>query len=334
MVWERSGVLPLDISLADAHYAFLPPRDLYVAVQNWIGIVRLDEPERLVADPYSILTYGFEEVPGLPAATDIEVSSNGLLYLTGDFRLTLLHADDPCYLVQAATADFPFPAQDVELEGARVYVGGQDGEGLHISVLDQAALPKLQQLTMLTFPRGVWSVVGEQLLTYDPVAALVTISDLSDLNAVVTREVAVPVEPEPNEIGQPQMFDDTLSLLIWDKGHMTMSSLLEAEPVVTWREFNTYYSFRFHLLQAKHIFVVHNWCDVGCTSGVYIADRNPEGEFEFFPLYPHYPVFHYHGIEEDVVLAFSDYSLIVMNLNAPPGQHVVRTYPWRGSLER
>ena len=333
MVWERSGALPLDVSLANAHYSFLPPHDFFIGVQNWIGIIRLAEPALVTTDPFSILTYGFEEVSGLPPVTDIEAQADGLLYLTGGSRLTVIHADDPCYLVPLATADFPFPAHDVEVEGKRIYVGGSDGQQLHITVLDRTALPDITQLATLIFPPGIWSVVGEQLLTYDQ-AAVVTISDLANLSAVSTRQVAVPIEPEPNKIGPPQLFGDAFSLLVWGEGLLTMSGLLDDEPVVTWRELDNYFHLDFPMLQENHAFVVYNWCDVGCTSGVYIADRDPEGEFKFFSLYPHHPVFHYHAIQDDVVLAFSDYSLIVLDVTAPEGQEIVRTYPLRGRLDR
>ena len=124
LMWERSVALPLDISLANAHYAFLPPHDFFIGVENRIGYVRLDEPARMTSDPFSIFVYGFAEIVELPPITDIEAQADSLLYLTGGSRLTVVHTGYLCYLAPVATADFPFPAQDVELDGDRIYVGG------------------------------------------------------------------------------------------------------------------------------------------------------------------------------------------------------------------
>lgn len=333
LMWERSVALPLDISLANAHYAFLPPHDFFIGVENQIGYVRLDEPALLTSDPFSIFVYGFAEIAELPPITDIEAQADSLLYLTGGSRLTVVHAGYLCYLAPVATADFPFPAQDVELEGERVYVGGSDGQQLHVAVLDRTTLPEIRQLATLTFPVGDWSVVGKQLLTVDSETAAVTVSDVSDLSAVTTRQVAVPFDAQWNVMGPPQLFDDTLWLMVWDKGLMTVTGLLNAEPMVLWREFHSYFAMDFVTMQETHTFVADNWCDAGnCAAYVDIAGRNPEGEFAHFSLYPHHPVLHYHAIGNDIVWAFSDYSLIVIDLTAPAGREIVRTYPLRGRL--
>lgn len=331
LMWEQSGPLPVEISLSNAYTAFLPPYDFFIGVENQIGYVRLEEPALLTSDPFSIFVYGFAEIAELPPITDIEAQADSLLYLTGGSRLTVVHAGDPCYLVRRATADFPFPAQDVEVEGERVYVGGSDGQQLHVVVLDRATL---QPLATLTFPYGVWSAVGEQLLTHDLAAGMVTISDLSDLNAVVAREVIVPFDPQWQGIGQPQLFGDALSLLVWEQGILTVSDLLDPKPAALWRELDFYFALDSLVMQDTHTFVTENWCDMGqCSSNVFIAGRNPEGEFAFYSLYPHHPVFHYHAVGDEVVFAFSDYSLIVLDLTAPERQHVVRTYPLRGRLD-
>ncbi len=252
-----------------------------------------------------------------------------------DARATPVHAGYLCYLAPVATADFPFLAQDVELEGERIYVGGSDGQQLYVAVLDRTALPEIRQLAALTFPVGDWSVVGKQLLTVDSETAAVTVSDVSDLSTVTTRQVAVPFDAQWNVMGQPQLFEDTLWLMIGNKGLMTVTGLLDAEPMVLWREFHSYFAIDFVTMQETHTFVADNWCDASdCAAYVDIAGRNPEGEFAHFSLYPHHPVFHYHAIGNDIVWAFSDYSLIVIDLTAPAGREIVRTYPLRGRLNQ
>lgn len=334
LMWERSGPLPLEISLANAHAAFLPPHDFFIGVENQVGYVRLDEPALLTTDPFSIFVYGFDEIPNLPPITDIEAPADELLYLTGGSRLTVVHAGDPCYLVPRATADFPFPAQDVELEGERIYVGGSDGRQLHIAVLDRTALPEVRQLAALTFPPGVWSVVGDQLLTYESPSAAATVTDVSTLSAPVSRLVQLPLDPEWDAIGPAHLVNDAFSLLVRNRGVVSISRLLEPEQAVQWHPVQDDFMLGGHLAQELQLLIIENFSDMGSgSSTIHVARRDSQQGFVSAHLYPHYPVHSGYAISDDVVLAFSDYSLLVIDLTAPYRQEIVRTYPLRGRLD-
>lgn len=334
LMWERSGPLPLDTSLSTAHTAFRPPHDFFIGVENQVGYIRLDEPALLTTDPFSILVYGFDEIPDLPPITDIEAPGDELLYLTGGSRLTVVHAGDPCYLVPLATADFPFPAQHVELEDEHIYVGGSDGQQLHIAVLDRTALPEVRQLAALTFPPGVWSVVGDQLLTHESPSAAVTVTDVSDFSTPVSRLVQLPLDPEWDAIGPAHLVNDAFSLLIRNRGVVSISRLLEPEQAVQWHPVQDDFMLGGHLAQELQLLIIENFSDMGSgSSTIHVARRDNQQGFVSAHLYPHYPVYSGYAISDDVVFAFSDYSLLVIDLTAPEGQEVVRTYPLRWGLD-
>lgn len=325
--WEASGRLPPDVSMEVARFAYDSPRSFFIAVENWVGLIDLDEPFD-VAEARDILVVGFAEIPELTTITDIEVQG-GTAFVGGDSQLRVLNTNNNCYLTPIATADFPFPVQDVELEGDRIYVGGIIGGQLHIEVLDRRALPDIERLGALTFAPALWSVVGGQLLTYTEDEATVTAADVADLGAVVTRQTPLPIDPEW-DVFKPQLVNDALSFITSDVGLVSITGLLEPEPTMASREVPFYFAVDGHTAGEHHLFVRINFCDVDwCISEVYVATRDLPDELVAINLYPHYPVYHYYAIQEDIIFAFSDYSLIVIDRTAAEGREIVRTYPLR-----
>ena len=315
--------------MAEAHFTFDPPRSLFIAIENWVGQIALRDPVG-VKNKYDIEVVGFVETPRLSTISDIAVRDD-VAYLVGDSQLVIMTAAYDCYWFPITTATLPFAPQDVELEGDRLYVGGiSDGE-LLIEAFNLAALPAVESLGSLALPPALWSVVGDQLLTYDEQRATVTVTDVADLGAVTTRDVPLPLDPAWQLIGRPQLVDDTLSLVVIDKGVGSIAGLLEPEPTLAWHELPPYYSpGGSHTAQANTLFVVFTWADADrYNSSVWVSMRDKPGPLKEIPLYPHYPVHHYYAISDDIVLAFSDYSLIVLDLTAPEGQVIVRTYPLR-----
>ena len=166
-----------------AHFA--DDGELFIAVENWVGLVILSEPFD-VADPRAINVAGFVQWPDLPTINDIAARDNGGI------------ADDQ----------------------------------LHLEVLNLDVLPAIERRDSLTLLPAIWSVVGEQLLTYDRQSEAVTITDVSNGGAGQTRDVPLPLDPAWRFLGPPQLVDDTLSLLVIDKGLGSIIGLLESEPTV------------------------------------------------------------------------------------------------------
>ncbi len=325
--WEASGRLPPDVSMEMARFAYDAPRSFFIAVENWVGLIELAEPFD-AAEARDILVVGFAEIPELTTITDIEVQG-GTAFIGGDSQLRVLNTDNNCYLLPIATADFPFPVQDVELEGDRIYVGGIIGGQLHIEVLDRRALPNIERLGTLSFAPALWSVVGGQLLTYTEHEVMLTVADVTNLGAVVTRQTPLPIDLEW-DVFKPQLVNDALSFVTPDAGLVSITGLLEPEPTMASREVPFYFAVDGHTAGEHHLFVRINFCDVDwCISEVYVATRDLPDELVAISLYPHYPVHHYYAIQESIVFAFSNYSLIVIDRTAPEGREIVRTYPLR-----
>jgi|CXWK01.1.fsa_nt_gi hypothetical protein len=329
-LFDRAGALPLDVSMDRAHFA--DDGDIFIAVENWVGLVILSEPFD-VADPRAINVAGFVQWPDLPTISDIAARDN-LVFLAAGSQLVVANAAHACWLTPLATAEFSFPVQDIELEGNRLYVGGIADDQLHLEVLNLDVLPAIERLDSLTLPPAIWSVVGEQLLTYDRQSGVVTVTDVSNGGAAQTSDVPLPLDPAWRFFGPPQLVDNTLSLLVIDKGLGSIIGLLESEPTAHWREVPIEFAIEGHMAQVDRIFIFSNWGDAGSNSStVWTGARDEQDPLREISLYPHYPVHHYYAISDSVIFAFSDYSLIVIDLTAPEGQEIVRTYPLRGRLD-
>ena len=326
-LFDRAGQLPLDVSMERARFA--DDGELLIAVENSVGLVIRSEPFD-VADPRAINVAGFVEFPDLPTINDIAARDN-FVFLAAGSQLVVANAAHACWLTPLATTEFPFPVQDIELEGNHLYVGGIADDQLHLEVLNLDALPTIERLDSLTLPPAIWSVVGEQILTYDRQSEVVTVTDVSNGGAAQTRDVSLPLDSAWRFFGPPQLVDDTLSVLVIDQGLGSITGLLAPEQTVLWREVPTEeYAIEGHTAQADRIFIFSNWGDAGSnTSTVWTGIRDEQDPLREISLYPHFPVHHYYAISDDIVFAFSDYSLIVLDLTAPAGQEIVRTYPLR-----
>lgn len=304
-----------------------------MAVANWVGLIKMEQPFNL-GDRYDIEPPRFVEMPDFPLITDLEVQNN-VAFVAGGSQLAVVNATWNCYWRPIAEATFPFLVQDIELEGERIYIGGSDGQQLTIAVLDRTALPEIRQLATLTFAPGVWSVVDDQVLTHEPQSATITITDVANLNAPVSRLVQIPLDPEWDSIGQPHLVEDAFSLLVRNRGLVSIAGLLGSELEVNWYKLSDDFTLGGHLAQERQLLIIENFADSYDTvSAIYVALRDSREGFVTAGLYPHFPVYGAYAISDNVVFAFSDYSLIVIDLTAPAGQEIVRTYPLRGRLDQ
>jgi hypothetical protein len=320
--------LPDELPLPPTRFAFDSPETLFMTVENWIGEIQMQQPFTL-GNPINILPIYFVQLPELPTIADIEVQS-ATAFIGGGSQLLIAHTDSACYLVPIATADFSFDVRDVELEGDRIYVGGLAGEQLHIAILDRPALPEIVTLGVLTFEPAQWSVVGDELLTLNLDELTLAATNIAEPGLGQTREIPLDLDPEWRLMGTPELVDDNFSVLVWDMGLLSITGLLGPEPALNWHMFSYYMPIYFLSARGEHLFVGINFADAGYYgSSVYIATLDPEDALVQINLYPHYPVGEYYPIRDDVVFAFSNTSLIVLDLSAPEGRELVRTYPLR-----
>jgi hypothetical protein len=320
--------LPLDVPITPAHFAFYSPENLYMTVDNWVGLIHMQQPFTL-DNPRNIWPIRFVEVPELPIIADIEVQHD-VAFIAGGSQLLMAHTDVNCYLVPIVTTEFSFEVQAIEMEADRLYVGGMADGLLHVEILDRHALPEIVSLGIVTFEPAEWSVVGEEILTLDLDNLTLAATNVADPKLPETRKLTVPLDREWPIIPSPQLVEDNLSVVVLEQGLLSITGLLDPNPVMTWHELDFYFTLRFHEAQEEHLFVGANFCDMGnCGSSVSMTTRNPEDALSRIDLYPHHPVNHYYAVNNDVIFAFSDYSLIIIDLAAPEGQEIVRTYPLR-----
>jgi hypothetical protein len=225
--------------------------------------------------------------------------------------------------------DLPIQISRLQVEGDRLYVGGYSADDgpLHVNILSIVLPSQPETLSTIELERAVWSVHNEKLYSHvlgDVEKILVT--DLAEPANPRTKPVNINVEPEILTRSLPRFVKDTLYLLS-DRGEVFIVNDLQAEiPAV--RVIPEQYPF-IEVFQVRddYIFLGSNWCDVECTSSLWVLDAVNGTELSRLGLHPHYPVWRYLEITENIIYAFTNDTLLVIDISDTANPMIIGEVP-------
>ena len=282
---------------------------LYLAAGQYIGVFD-------ISDPTAPLFRGFWDFPALPEISAFIVQ-NDIAYVASGSMLEILNLVPQCRFARVARMDLPIQISRLQVEGDRLYVGGYSADDgpLHVDILSIVLPSQPETLSTIELERAVWSVHNEKLYSNvlgDVEKILVT--DLGEPTNPRTMPVNINVEPEILTRSLPRFVKDTLYLLS-DRGEVFIVNDLQAEiPAV--RVIPEQYPFiEVFQVQDDYIFLGSNWCDVECTSRLWVLDAVNGTELSRLGLHPHYPVWQYLEIPENIIYAFANDTLLVIDIS-------------------
>jgi hypothetical protein len=299
---------PAEVDVRRSRVAVADPY-LYLAVEQYIGVFD-------ISDPTTPKFWGFWDFPALPEISDFKVH-NDIAYVASGSLLEILNLVPQCRFASVARMDLPFQIFRLQVEGDRLYVGGYSAEGgpLHVNILSIVLPSQPETLSTVELERAVWSVHNEKLYSHvlgDVEKILVT--DLAEPTSPRTKPVNINVEPEILTRSLPRFVKDTLYLLSERDGLFIVSDLQEDIPMVQHNP-ESYIFIEVFEIQDNYIFLGENSCDVECSSRAWILDAEDGTKLSILGLYPHYPVWHYLEIQEDVIYALAEDTLLVIDIS-------------------
>ncbi len=289
---------------------------VYLAVQSYLGLVDTSIPTKPKF-------YGFWELPQSSPITDV-LAYNGAIYASSGSTIYILNPNSDCRLSVITRLEVPFNVTRMEVEGDRLYVGGtseeQNKEQLAIFTFQPPTHFEQTGLLDLGEKWVTWSVQQNEVFLLNKVD--LSVIDVSDPIKPVERPINLALDVE--EFGYtlpPQMIDNSLYYFSFLDGLNAIHQLEQAVPKiqVTPKEYAldsvTQAVSNIFQIDRDYIFVADNWCDVECTSVVNIIDRESFEPLARMGLYPHYPVYTYVEVTSELVYAFSNDDLLVIDLS-------------------
>lgn len=288
---------------------------VYLATQNYIGLVDATVP----AQPRF---YGFWQLPQPEQATDV-LAHDGMLYVSSGSTIQVLNLNSECRLSLITQLELPFKVTRMEVEDDRLYVGGINDqlntEQLAIFAIQSPV--QLEQLGLLDFGEEPvrWSVEQNDVFLLSG-GELSTI-DVSDPATPVYRPIDVTLDAELIVRQPREMVDNAFYYFSSREGMNVVRQLDQIPPRVqtTPREYAldsvTRAIIDFMQIDRDYIFLGSNWCDVDCASIVDIISRENLEPLTGMGLQPHYPVHSYVEITKELVYAFSDGSVLVIDIS-------------------
>lgn len=310
---QNTGTLPIQTSpssvdIDSAHIA-VNGDFLYLAVEHYIGVFDIINPEF----PEFL---GFWQFPNMPDILDIVVD-NGIVYIVNGLTIQALNASPQCQFEKIATIDVPFQVFQLASENGNLYAGGgSESQGIEQVVIFSTQNPK-QPEELGTIDLGqepaIWSIFQETL--YSLSGDKLTVTDVSNPAIPHVQPVNLTLDSEVLRYTPQEFVKDTLYLL-WGSDTLTIISDLDrTSPTVTRHNDNKYIMIDVFQVQESYIFLGINSCDVECASGVLILDADDGQKIASVSLYPYYPVYDYQEIERNLVYAFSDNTLVVVDIS-------------------
>lgn len=304
-------ILPTSVNMDSAHIA-MSEDHLYLAVEQYIGMFEISDPEL----PEFL---GFWHFPDMPNISDIVVS-NGLVYIASGSTIQALNASPECQFEIIAHLSIHLQIFRLKTEGERLYAGGatEDGERREVVILSLDKLSYLEELGVVYLgdEPTTWSIFEEALYSLSPNRLAVT--DVANPATSRAQPVSLTLDSEVLRY-TPALFNKNTLYMLWGSDILTIISNLEGtSPTVTRRDDTRYLLIDVFQVQEKYIFLGINSCDVECASAAWILDADNGQEVSSVSLHPHYPVYDYQEIAEHLIYAFSDNTLVVVDISNNP----------------
>lgn len=308
---DSAGALPAEtfpaqVDMGRSRVAVAAP-NLYLAVGQYIGVFD-------VSNPTTPIFLGFSDFPALPEISAFIVHQN-IAYVASGSVLELLNLAPQCRLASVAHMELPFQITRLQVEGDRLYVGGylDDDEQLHVAVFSIMLPLQPESLGTVELEQARWSIHDENLYSLDYEKLLVT--DLADPTSPHTEPININVEPEILEQSNARFVDDRLYIYSERDGLFIIGDLQSETPSVRYNPVRYPY-IRVLQVQNNYIFLGENSCYVGCNgSTAWVLDAEEGTELTRLILSPHHPVWQYLEMREDIIYAFAEDTLLVIDIS-------------------
>lgn len=285
---------------------------LYLAVEQYIGIFNIANP----AAPQFLGFWGF---PDWPHISTLQVQ-NGVAYFTNESTVILLNLSAKCQFETITKIDIPFKIFQLEVQGNRLYIdetslADQENQVVIFSIVEPNSLEQLGIIDLRQV--ATWSVLEENLYALGD--ELMNI-DVADPSQPEYQPVNLPLDTEKLAYS-PSIWKDDRLYLLWEAQTLTIvSELQEKEPTVIRNDdrqiiMGDLNHFAFQVSE-NYIFLGGYTCDGGsCGSYVSFFDATNGQELSGLGIPDHQsPVHSYYEIEPNIIYAFTDDSLLVIDI--------------------
>lgn len=298
---------------------------LYLATDQYIGVFDIAAPDKPIF-------LGFWEFPDWPNISTLQVNS-GVIYFTSGTTLITLKLSPECLFETIGTMDISFQAYQLQIEDNYLYLGGflPDTEGEQLSIFSIDGPGQLEESSTIDFGEepARWSIFDGIVYSLGNAFTLI---DVSDPINPQTRESNLELDPEILRYSPSEFFEDRLYLL-WEGRYLTVINNLQDETPVVKRDpqqriiGGNLANFVYQVSE-NYIFLGDSSCGISCRSVVTVF--NSEGGQELFAYgLPdnYYPVHSYYEIRPDIVYAFSDEFLLVIDISDIANPRIVAEVP-------
>lgn len=285
---------------------------LYLAAEQYIGVFDISAPDKPIF-------LGFWEFPDWPNISTLQANS-GVIYFTSGSTLVILNLSPECLFETIATIEVPLQVFRLEIEDNSLYIGGVNTDTdrqVFIYSIDKPGQPQEVGVIDLGSVPATWSVFEETLFS---LGDKLTATNVSDPDAPWTQDVNVSLDPEILQYSPSKFFNDQLYLL-WEGHYLTIISNLQDETPVVKRDSQQRIiggdlSNFVYQVSENYIFLGDSLCDISCRSVVTFFNSENGRELSRYGLPDdHYPIHSYYEITPDIIYAFSDDSLLVIDIS-------------------
>ena len=303
--------LPRNVDIASSHIVVDYPY-MYLAAEQYIGVFD-------ISDPVYPQFLGFWEFPDLSKIVSLKVH-NGIAYVVSDSTVHMMNLSTQCRFTPIATIELSSTPWGIHIEGDRLYLGEYSGEGeedqSQVNIFSIAVPSQPTKLGVVDLGQNalLWSVSEGSI--YSLKDDKLFVSDVSNPQIVHTEPLNV--VPDSGILSRSlggKLTNGSLYVFSNADGLLIISDLQEESPIVKHNP-RVYPQVHIFQVQEDYVFLGDNSCDgIDCGSVAYIMDAETGEELSYFGLSPHYPVFKYQEIQDDLIYAFTPNTMLVIDIS-------------------
>lgn len=297
---------------------------LYLAVEHHIGIFNITS-ER------TPIFLGFWKLSNLSKTLDIE-AKNGIIYVGSDSYLQTLTISQQCLLQTVSSKEIDLQVFNLELENSKLYVGGvfKNKQNRQILIYPNTDLQEEKDLIDLGENSLTWSIFNQNIYFFSKGELFFT--DISNINTYQINSVNINLDANLLLISPAIVKRDRLYLLLQEGGGFKLtivSNIKENIPTITQNPIGYHFGgFDVFDVQDNYIFIGNNGCDIDCASATDIIDINTGQSLVRMGFHPHYPIYKYQEVSKTIIYAFSNNSLLVMDISNLNESQIVGQIPF------
>lgn len=308
-----SKAFPSEIDMNGSHnqrvaisYPFL-----FLAVEQYIGVFN-------IANPATPQFLGFWDFPDWPDISALQVY-NEVAYFVSGSTLVTVNLSLQCRFEKIATIDIPFKIFRLQIEDDRLFVGGVSDTNERIITIYSIETPQQMNELGSVYLGNVpftWSVTENIIYALGGELILVNVSDPA---LPQTKSVNLTLDSEQLSYS-PSLWKEDRLYLLWEGDTLTIfSHLQDTSPVMVQNSERQlilgnldYFAFQ---VSDDYIFLGGYTCEGSCGSYVTIFDSVNGEKLSGLGIPEHQsPIHSYYEIESNIIYAFSDDSLLVIDI--------------------